>query len=301
MVRSRARIRPRIEEIHCGAAALRIFVDAESRRLIAPTPSRRRCVSPARRRVGAVVASFQSITMIKPALVTIDDLRKSYEPSGVVALDGVTLTIADGELVSLVGASGSGKSTLLNILGGIDMASSGRVVIDGQSVTGASDRQMVMLRRTLIGIVFQFFNLMPTLTVLENVTLPAELAGRRESEARERALQLLEQVGMTHRAAHRPHELSGGEMQRTAIARALINRPRLLLADEPTGNLDSKNGAIILEMLRRLARDEGSTLVVATHDHAVAAIADRIVEMRDGRVLREEVGTGRAGALAESS
>jgi ABC-type lipoprotein export system ATPase subunit len=225
--------------------------------------------------------------MTIPFVVTIEQLRKSYQPSGVVALDGVDLTIARGELVSLVGASGSGKSTLLNILGGIDQATSGRVTIDGREITGATDRQMVTLRRTLIGIVFQFFNLMPTLTVLENVTLPAELAGRREAEARERALALLEQVGMTHRAGHRPHELSGGEMQRTAIARALVNRPSLLLADEPTGNLDSKNGAVVLEMLRTLARDEGSTLVVATHDPDVAAIADRIVEMRDGRVLSD--------------
>ncbi|HVK40743.1 MAG TPA: ABC transporter ATP-binding protein [Candidatus Kapabacteria bacterium] len=225
--------------------------------------------------------------MTTPFVVSIEQLRKSYQPSGVVALDGVDLTIARGELVSLVGASGSGKSTLLNILGGIDQATSGRVTIDGREITGATDRQLVTLRRTLIGIVFQFFNLMPTLTVLENVTLPAELAGRREAEARERAMALLEQVAMTHRASHRPHELSGGEMQRTAIARALVNRPSLLLADEPTGNLDSKNGAVVLEMLRTLARDEGSTLLVATHDPDVAAIADRIVEMRDGRVLSD--------------
>ena len=225
--------------------------------------------------------------MTTPFVVSIEQLRKSYQPSGVVALDGVDLTIARGEHVSLVGASGSGKSTLLNILGGIDQATSGRVTIDGREITGATDRQLVTLRRTLIGIVFQFFNLMPTLTVLENVTLPAELAGRREAEARERAMALLEQVAMTHRASHRPHELSGGEMQRTAIARALVNRPSLLLADEPTGNLDSKNGAVVLEMLRTLARDEGSTLLVATHDPDVAAIADRIVEMRDGRVLSD--------------
>jgi putative ABC transport system ATP-binding protein len=223
--------------------------------------------------------------MASPYLVEVEGLRKSFEPSGVIALDGVSLAIGRGELVSLVGASGSGKSTLLNILGGIDAPTAGRVIIDGTDVTGASDRAMVMLRRGLIGIVFQFFNLMPTLTVLENVTLPAELAGRAESDARERGLALLEQVGMAHRAAHRPHELSGGEMQRTAIARSLVNRPKLLLADEPTGNLDSKNGAMILEILERLARDEGATLLIATHDHAVASIADRVVEMKDGRVI----------------
>jgi putative ABC transport system ATP-binding protein len=228
--------------------------------------------------------------MTSPTLIQIDDLRKNYEPSGVVALDGVSLSIAEGELVSLVGASGSGKSTLLNILGGIDAPTSGRVVIGGHDVSRASDRQMVMLRRSLIGIVFQFFNLMPTLTVLENVTLPAELAGTSERVARERARMLLEEVGMTHRAEHRPHELSGGEMQRTAIARALINRPKLLLADEPTGNLDSKNGAIVLDMLQRLAPEEGATLLIATHDHAVAAIADRVIEMKDGRIEEFEDG-----------
>lgn len=218
-------------------------------------------------------------------LVLVEELRKSYPASGVVALDGVTLAIEEREIVSIVGASGSGKSTLLNILGGIDAPTSGRVSIDGNDVTGATDRQMVMLRRSLIGIVFQFFNLMPTLTVLENVMLPAELAGRNERAARERATELLEHVGMTRRAAHRPHELSGGEMQRTAIARALINRPKLLLADEPTGNLDSKNGSLVLDLLQHLSLEEGATLVVATHDHAVARIASRIVEMRDGRIL----------------
>ncbi|MBC8144026.1 MAG: ABC transporter ATP-binding protein [bacterium] len=218
-------------------------------------------------------------------LVIVENLCKSYATSGVIALDNVSLVIPEGQLVSLVGASGSGKSTLLNVLGGIDAPTSGRVVIADQDVTGASDRAMVMLRRSLIGIVFQFFNLMPTLTVLENVTLPAELAGRSESDARERARELLEQVGMSKRVTHRPHELSGGEMQRTAIARSLINKPRLLLADEPTGNLDSKNGSVVLDLLQRLARDEGATLVIATHDRSVATIADRVVEMRDGKVV----------------
>jgi putative ABC transport system ATP-binding protein len=143
-----------------------------------------------------------------------------------------------------------------------------------------------MLRRELIGIVFQFFNLMPTLTVIENVMLPAELAGRSEKESRSRALALLEEVGMAPRAGHRPHELSGGEMQRTAIARALVNNPPILLADEPTGNLDSKSGALVLDLLRRLAREEGLTLVMATHDMAIASQADRVVEMKDGRVVK---------------
>ena len=218
------------------------------------------------------------------SLVVIERLRKSYEASGVVALNDVSLAIEEGEIVALVGASGSGKSTLLNILGGIDSPTAGSVVVGGYDIAGGSDRQMVMLRRGLIGIIFQFFNLMPTLTVMENVTLPAELAGTREKVARERGAELLDKVGMTRRASHRPHELSGGEMQRTAIARALINDPKLLLADEPTGNLDSANGALVLDLLQSLASERGATLIIATHDHTVARIAHRVIEMRDGSV-----------------
>jgi putative ABC transport system ATP-binding protein len=217
-------------------------------------------------------------------LVVVEDVVKRFDQAGVVALDGVSMSMTRGEIVALVGASGSGKSTLLNILGGIDAATSGRVVVGGRDVTLASDRDMVRLRRTLIGIVFQFFNLMPTLTVMENVTLPAELAGVREHDARMRAERLLDAVGMRARATHRPHELSGGEMQRTAIARALINEPALLLADEPTGNLDSRNGAVVLDLLRGLSRERSTALLIATHDATVAASADRIIEMRDGRV-----------------
>jgi putative ABC transport system ATP-binding protein len=222
-------------------------------------------------------------------MISIQQVSKIYgaKGKGVKAIDDVTLEISDGALVSLIGASGSGKSTLLNLIGGIDAPTSGTITIDGHDITRAGDREMTLLRRGTIGIVFQFFNLMPTLTVLENVMLPAELAGRRDVETRERAMQLLGDVGMAHRSGHRPDELSGGEMQRTAIARALINRPRILLADEPTGNLDSRNGQNVLELLQRIARDSALTLVMATHDPVVANIGDRIIEMKDGRVVEE--------------
>lgn len=221
-------------------------------------------------------------------MIIIEQLTKIYSEgseSSVRAVDGVSLRIERGEQVALIGSSGSGKSTLLNLIGGIDGASGGTIAIDGREITSLDDRGLTLLRREMIGIVFQFFNLMPTLTVMENVMLPAELAGRSEKQSRMRAEGLLEAVGMAPRAGHRPHELSGGEMQRTAIARALINQPPILLADEPTGNLDSKSGTLVLELLRRLAREEGLTLVMATHDMAVASQADRIVEMKDGKVV----------------
>ena len=223
------------------------------------------------------------------SLIELRDLRKVYgdEEHGVRALDGVSLDIEHGEVVSLIGASGSGKSTLLNLIGGIDAATSGGITVDGRDIARAGERQLALLRRGVIGIIFQFFNLMPTLTVIENVMLPAELAGTPERDARARAAELLESVGMTHRQTHRPHELSGGEMQRTAIARALINRPLILLADEPTGNLDSKNGHAVLQILHDLARRDGTTLLIATHDPEIARTADRVIEMKDGNVLRD--------------
>lgn len=221
------------------------------------------------------------------SLIKIQSVSRLYGSPGkavVTALNNVSIEFTEGESVSLVGASGSGKSTLLNVIGGIDAPTDGSIVIDGRDTARISDREMTLLRRDTIGIVFQFFNLMPTLTVLENVALPAELAGRREQESRERAMALLEQVGMAGRASHQPNELSGGEMQRTAIARALMNRPRILLADEPTGNLDSKNGEMVLELLHRLTEQEGLTLIMATHDPSIARRSERIVEMKDGKV-----------------
>jgi putative ABC transport system ATP-binding protein len=218
-------------------------------------------------------------------MITLEHVSKIYGPvsgGSVKALDDISLRIEEGESVSLIGASGSGKSTLLNVIGGIDVPTSGRVVVDGREITAIGDRELTLLRRDTIGIVFQFFNLMPTLTVIENVMLPAELAGGDRAGSRRRAVMLLEAVGMGHRIDHSPHELSGGEMQRTAIARALINRPRVLLADEPTGNLDSATGRTVLELIEQLAASERVTLLMATHDAAIAARAGRVIEMKDG-------------------
>ncbi len=223
-------------------------------------------------------------------MISLKNVTKIYgreEADGVRALDGVSLEIGAGELVSLIGASGSGKSTLLNVVGGIDIPTRGSVHVDGREVTAIGDRELTLMRRDTIGIIFQFFNLMPTLTVLENVTLPAELAGVDREVSRRRAVSLLEAVGMGHRVEHSPHELSGGEMQRTAIARSLVNSPRILLADEPTGNLDSRTGEVVLALLSDLAAREGVTLLMATHDPTIAARAGRVIEMRDGRVVQD--------------
>ncbi len=224
------------------------------------------------------------------SIIKIRSVGRVYGPdrgTGVTALDDVSLDILEGEITTVVGASGSGKSTLLNLIGGIDAPTSGSIEIDGRDITRIGDREMTLLRRNTVGIVFQFFNLMPTLSVLENVTLPAELAGKNERESRERGMMLLEAVGMAARAGHRPSELSGGEMQRTAIARALVNHPRILLADEPTGNLDSANGRAVLELLERISRNERLTLIMATHDPAIAANAERVIEMKDGKILSD--------------
>jgi putative ABC transport system ATP-binding protein len=201
------------------------------------------------------------------------------------ALAGVSLTVDDGEWIAIVGPSGCGKSTLLNLLAGIDTADEGSVVVAGQALNGMSENALAAWRGREVGIVFQFFQLMPTLTVVENVILPMDLAGN-SRDRRTRALQLLDQVGMLELAHNLPSELSGGEQQRVAIARALANTPRLLLADEPTGNLDTRNGAIVVDLLDQLWR-QGTTIVMVTHDSTVAARASRTVTMRDGLIVDE--------------
>ena len=202
--------------------------------------------------------------------------------SGVQALDAVSLELRAGEAVAIVGPSGCGKSTLLNLLSGVDRADSGEVEVDGTSLERATERELTSLRRRSIGVMFQAFHLMPHLSAFENVALPLALAGRRD-DARVRGL--LERVGLGHRLEHRPGQLSGGEEQRVALARALVHRPVLLVADEPTGNLDSKNGAEVLALLDELRREEGTALFLATHDARVAEFADRVVHMRDGRIV----------------
>jgi putative ABC transport system ATP-binding protein len=200
------------------------------------------------------------------------------------ALRGVDLTIARGEFVALVGPSGSGKSTVLNLIGGLDRPTSGQVWINGTELSASDEQTLTRHRRQHVGFVFQTFNLLPRLTAEENVALPLMFSGVPEKERRARARALLERVGLGPRLTHRPTQLSGGEQQRVAIARALIGQPALLLADEPTGNLDTNNGAEIMALLKELNQERGLTLLVVTHDPEVAAFADRIVKLRDGQV-----------------
>lgn len=200
-------------------------------------------------------------------------------------LTAVNLGINSGETVAVVGASGSGKSTLLGLLAGLDVASEGEVAVDGIALGALDEDGRAEIRRRLIGFVFQSFQLIPTLTALENTMLPLELAGR--ASARAEAATMLSRVGLQHRLNHYPRQLSGGEQQRVALARALVNDPAILFADEPTGNLDSKTGGAIMDLILGLARDQGKTLVVVTHDMELAARGDRILRLRDGHIVAD--------------
>ncbi len=219
-------------------------------------------------------------------LIRVEAGTKSYRlgRAAVPALRGVSLAVARGECLSIMGASGSGKSTLLHLLGGLDTADGGSVEVAGQDLAKLDDDARTLFRRRKIGFVFQFFNLMPTLTAEENVALPLLLDGKSRRHAAPRAIELLTRVGLADRRDHRPDELSGGEMQRVAIARALVAEPELLLADEPTGNLDSRTGAEILELLVETAAAERRTIVMVTHDPRAALRGDRVVVLKDGRV-----------------
>lgn len=221
-------------------------------------------------------------------VVQLRGLTKVYTEGGRrrAVLDAVDLTFYEGEFVVMLGHSGSGKSTLLNLISGIDRPDAGSSVIRGAPITELSERDRTLFRRDHIGFVFQFFNLIPTLTVLENVTLPQELAGRNRREAETSAVRLLERVGLADRRDAFPDKLSGGEQQRVAIARALAHDPMLVLADEPTGNLDDATGERVLTLLLDLTRDVGRTLIMATHNADIARLADRVLELHDGR-LRE--------------
>jgi putative ABC transport system ATP-binding protein len=200
------------------------------------------------------------------------------------ALRGADLTVGTGELVAVMGPSGCGKSTLMNIIAGLDVPDEGEVVVAGESLSGLDADELAALRRTHVGIVFQFFNLLEGMTVLENVTMPAMIAGKKRRVAESRARDLLDLLGLPDKAKAYPSSLSGGQRQRLAIARALANHPTVLLADEPTGALDSAGGEEILELFRRLHQDSGQTVLLITHDRPVAEAADRIVLMRDGKV-----------------
>lgn len=214
------------------------------------------------------------------------DLFKAYQLGKVRvdALKGLNFKVDKGEFVAIMGPSGSGKSTLLHLLGGLDSATSGEVFLADESFSRLQDRAMTLTRRRNIGFVFQFFNLLPTLSAKENILLPILIDGKKPKDFQEHVDRLLELVGLTDRQNHKPDQLSGGEQQRVAIARALVTEPAILLADEPTGNLDTKTGKIIMSLLRQSCDDLGQTIVVVTHDPRAAAYADRIVFLRDGKV-----------------
>lgn len=224
--------------------------------------------------------------MTSNALVRIRNLSKTYHEGGKArrVLDDVSLELPQGEFFVLLGKSGSGKSTLLNLLSGIDRLDAGEIFIGDTKVSALNDRAMTLFRRDQIGIIFQFFNLIPTLTVLENVTLPRELGGAAHRDVEGPALALLERVGLGNRAHTFPDKLSGGEQQRIAIARALVHEPALVLADEPTGNLDEDTGAQVLALLLELTRDAGRTLIMATHNPEIVPLADRVARIHEGKL-----------------
>ncbi|HEX69088.1 MAG TPA: ABC transporter ATP-binding protein [Candidatus Bathyarchaeota archaeon] len=219
-------------------------------------------------------------------LLEVRDVKKTYRMGKVLvpALRGVSFDVKEGEFLTIFGPSGSGKSTLLHLMGCLDRPDEGEILIDGENVLKLSDDKLAELRLTKIGFVFQFFNLLPRLTALQNVELPLTIAGVPEKEAREKAEKTLKLVGLEARMNHRPFELSGGEQQRVAIARALINDPKIVLADEPTGNLDTKTGWEIVQLMKRLNEEKGQTFIVVTHDPHIAETAHRIVHLKDGVV-----------------
>jgi putative ABC transport system ATP-binding protein len=221
-------------------------------------------------------------------LIRLDQVSKQFSSKRrVTALEDINLQVTRGEMVSIIGPSGSGKSTLLNLIGGLDQPTSGQIHIDGQSIARLTDNELTQLRRDKIGFIFQFFNLMPSLTCLENVALPLHLRGWGKRKIQERSRELLDLVQLTHRLDHQPDELSGGERQRVAIARSLAAFPPILLADEPTGNLDSRSGAEILDLIRTLHEKLNATILIVTHDPGVARSCSRTIALSDARVVAD--------------
>lgn len=216
-------------------------------------------------------------------MIDIKDVRKCFGNLNV--LKGITLHIDKGEVVSIVGPSGAGKTTLLQIIGTLDKADSGEICIDGKEISRMSKKQLSDFRNTHIGFVFQFHQLLPEFTALENIMIPAYIAGKSRSEAKKRAMELLDFMGLTDRATHKPNELSGGEKQRVAVARALVNNPAVILADEPSGSLDSKNKAELHQLFFDLRDKFGQTFVIVTHDEELASITDRTIHLRDGVII----------------
>ncbi len=224
-------------------------------------------------------------------MISLQKVSRYYQAGerSVHALEAVSLTIERHEFVAVVGPSGCGKSTLMHLVAGLDRPTAGEIVVDGLNLTTADDAQLTNFRRRQLGLVFQFFNLLPTMNALENVSLPLLLQGVAPDEATARAEELLQLVGLTNRASHFVHQLSGGEQQRTAIARALVHRPSLLVADEPSGNLDTTSTSRVLDLLRQIACDQRTTLILVTHSPEVAAVATRHIELRDGRIVSDRL------------
>lgn len=223
------------------------------------------------------------------SVLTTEKLHKEYKmgSSSVLALKGIDFVVEKGEFVAIMGPSGSGKSTLLHLIGGLDKPTDGEIILAGKRLSLLKDKQVTLIRRRNVGFVFQFFNLLPTLTAEENVTLPILIDGKNTSKHRDRLDNIFELVGLSDRRRHKPEQLSGGEQQRVAIARALITEPSIVLADEPTGNLDTKTGNTIMELLRRSCNELGQTIIVVTHDPRAASFADRVVFLRDGYIANE--------------
>lgn len=219
-------------------------------------------------------------------LLQVKALEKSYTrgEETVHALRGVNLDILEGQFVSIMGPSGSGKSTLLHLMGGLDRPTRGEVILKGESIASMTDAELSLFRRQKLGFIFQFFNLLPTLTAIENVALPRLLGNESIRKIEPRAKELLAQMGLSDRIHHKPDQLSGGEMQRVAIARALVSDPLMILADEPTGNLDTRTGEVILGYLQKLSREMGKTVVMVTHDSKAASFGNRLIRVKDGRV-----------------
>ncbi len=222
------------------------------------------------------------------AVLVAKELRKQYilGKTQVQALDGVDFLVEEGEFVAIMGPSGSGKSTLLHLVGGLDKPSEGEITLAGKALSLLKDKQITLLRRRNVGFVFQFFNLLPTLTAEENIILPILIDGKMSKKNQERLDHLLDLIGLKERRRHKPDQLSGGEQQRVALAWALITQPAILLADEPTGNLDTKTGTLIMDLLRRSCDELGQTIIVVTHDPRAASFADRVVFLRDGGIVR---------------
>jgi putative ABC transport system ATP-binding protein len=223
-------------------------------------------------------------------LLKIDSLKKTYSRGDqtVEALKGVSLEIDSGQFVSIMGPSGSGKSTFLHLMGGLDRPSSGKVVFDGKAIDSLNDHDLSLFRRQKLGFIFQFFNLLPTLSALENVALPRLLNGESMKSIRPKAEELLKMMGLENRMEHQPDQLSGGEMQRVAIARALVADPLMIFADEPTGNLDSKTGESVLNLMKNLVKDHGKTIVMVTHDRKAASFGTRLIKLKDGLLDSDE-------------